>query len=98
MAGDGTIRKEWASGRGKSMSDIEGYVEIEFPDENTARIVYESVLYEHQTVPYRRSRVKFLLKGKKIVIRFSATDGSALRGTLNSYLRWIKAAMDAAEV
>lgn len=96
MAGDGIIRKKWESGR--AMSDIEGYVEIEFPDENTARIIYESVLYEHLTVPYRRSRVEFLLKGKKIIMRFSATDNSALRGTLNSYLRWIKAAMDAAEV
>ncbi|WP_461865542.1 KEOPS complex subunit Pcc1 [Thermococcus sp.] len=80
------------------MSDIEGYVEIEFPNENTARIVYESVLYEHQTVPYRRSRIEFLLKGKRIVMRFSATDNSALRGTLNSYLRWIKAAMDVIEI
>ncbi len=80
------------------MSDIVGYVEIEFPGAEIARIVYESVLYEHLTVPYRRSRVEFVLDGKRIVIRFSAADSSALRGTLNSYLRWIKAAMDAVEV
>ena len=73
-------------------------IELAFPDEETARVVYESVLYEHKTVPYRRSRIDFLLDGRKIVIRFLAKDNSALRGTLNSYLRWIKVAMDSLEV
>ncbi|MEO2152459.1 MAG: KEOPS complex subunit Pcc1 [Thermococcus sp.] len=77
---------------------IEGVIELAFPDEETARVVYESVLYEHKTVPYRRSRIDFLLDGRKIVIRFLAKDNSALRGTLNSYLRWIKVAMDSLEV
>jgi len=77
---------------------IEGVIELVFPDEETARVVYESVLYEHKTVPYRRSRIDFLLDGRRIVIRFLAKDNSALRGTLNSYLRWIKVAMDSLEV
>ncbi|WP_099210183.1 KEOPS complex subunit Pcc1 [Thermococcus henrietii] len=77
---------------------IEGVIELTFPDEETARVVYESVLYEHKTVPYRRSRIDFLLDGRKIVIRFLAKDNSALRGTLNSYLRWIKVAMDSLEL
>ena len=77
---------------------IEGVIELTFPDEETARVVYESVLYEHKTVPYRRSRIDFLLDGRRIVIRFLAKDNSALRGTLNSYLRWIKVAMDSLEV
>jgi len=34
---------------------IEGVIELELPDEETAKVVYESVLYEHQSVPYRRS-------------------------------------------
>ena len=73
-------------------------IELTFPDEETARVVYKSVLYEHKTVPYRRSRIDFLLDGRKIVIRFLAKDNSALRGTLNSYLRWIKVAMDSFEL
>jgi len=77
---------------------IEGVIELTFPDEETARVVYKSVLYEHKTVPYRRSRIDFLLDGRKIVIRFLAKDNSALRGTLNSYLRWIKVAMDSFEL
>ncbi|ASJ08979.1 hypothetical protein A3L11_06965 [Thermococcus siculi] len=77
---------------------IEGVIELSFPDEETARVVYESVLYEHESVPYRRSRIDFLLEGNKIVIRFLARDNSALRGTLNSYLRWIKVAVDSLEV
>ena len=77
---------------------IEGVIELSFPDEETARVVYESVLYEHESVPYRRSRVEFLRDGDKIIIRFLAKDNSALRGTLNSYLRWIKVAMDSLEV
>ncbi|WP_297470625.1 KEOPS complex subunit Pcc1 [Thermococcus sp.] len=77
---------------------IEGIIELSFPDEETARIVYESVLYEHKTVPYRRSRIEFLRDGKRLIIRFLAKDNSALRGTLNSYLRWIKVAMDSLEL
>ncbi|WP_297463592.1 KEOPS complex subunit Pcc1 [Thermococcus sp.] len=77
---------------------IEGVIELSFPDEETARIVYESVFHEHRTVPYRRSRIEFLREGNRIVIRFLARDNSALRGTLNSYLRWIKVAMDSLEV
>ena len=73
-------------------------IELAFPDEETARVVYESVLYEHETVPYRRSRIEFLRRGNRIVIRFLARDNSALRGTLNSYLRWIKAAMDSMDL
>ncbi|WP_281400512.1 KEOPS complex subunit Pcc1 [Thermococcus camini] len=77
---------------------IEGMIELSFPDEETARIVYESVLYEHESVPYRRSKIEFLREGDRIIIRFLARDNSALRGTLNSYLRWIKVAMDSLEV
>ncbi|WP_456421375.1 KEOPS complex subunit Pcc1 [Thermococcus sp.] len=77
---------------------IEGIIELIFPDEKIARVVYESVLYEHETVPYRRSRIEFLRGGNRIIIRFLARDNSALRGTLNSYLRWIKVAMDSLEV
>ena len=77
---------------------IEGVIEISFPDEETAKIVYESVLYEHESVPYRRSRIEFLRDGNRIIIRFLARDNSALRGTLNSYLRWIKVAVDSLEV
>ncbi|WP_148882439.1 KEOPS complex subunit Pcc1 [Thermococcus aciditolerans] len=77
---------------------IEGVIELSFPDEETARIVYESVLYEHESVPYRRSRIEFLREGNRVIIRFLARDNSALRGTLNSYLRWIKVAVDSMEL
>ncbi|WP_297535063.1 KEOPS complex subunit Pcc1 [Thermococcus sp.] len=85
-------------GSSEEVWPIEGVIELTFPDGETARVVYESVLYEHKTVPYRRSRIEFLLDGRKIVIRFLAKDNSALRGTLNSYLRWIKVAIDSLEV
>jgi KEOPS complex subunit Pcc1 len=77
---------------------IHGYIEIEFPEEEVARVVYESVRIEHETVPYRRTKGKFMLEGRKIRFEFTAEDNSALRGTLNSYLRWIKVALDSLEV
>jgi KEOPS complex subunit Pcc1 len=89
LQGDSRDEKEWA---------VEGLIELSFPDEETARIVYESVRYEHETVPYRRSRIKLIREGRKIIIKVLARDSSALRGTLNSYLRWIKVAMDSLEV
>ncbi len=73
-------------------------IELSFPDGETARVVYESVLYEHKSVPYRRSRIELALEGRRLIIRFSTKDNSALRGTLNSYLRWIKVAMDSTEL
>jgi KEOPS complex subunit Pcc1 len=77
---------------------IKGIIEIEFPNEEIAKVVYESVLLEHESVPYRRSRIKFEREGNKIKIKFIAKDNSALRGTLNSYLRWIKIAMDVSDL
>jgi len=80
------------------MNKIAGFIEIEFPSERMAKIVYESVLFEHLSVPYRRSDVELKREGNRIVLQFTAQDNSALRGTLNSYLRWIKVAMDIAEI
>lgn len=77
---------------------IRGTIEIEFPDEEVARVVYESVKLEHESVPYRRSKIEFRREGRKVILEFTATDNSALRGTLNSYLRWIKVAMDSFEI
>ncbi|MCO6041558.1 KEOPS complex subunit Pcc1 [Thermococcus alcaliphilus] len=77
---------------------IRGTIEIEFSNNETARVVYESVLFEHKTVPYRRSRMNFSLKENKVIMEFIAKDNSALRGTLNSYLRWIKVALDVVEL
>lgn len=80
------------------MNKIRGSIEIEFPNEEVARVVYESVLFEHKTVPYRRSKLDFSLNGSKIIINFMADDNSALRGTINSYLRWIKVALEITEL
>ena len=80
------------------MNRIKGTIEIEFPSEEIAKIVYESVLFEHISVPYRRSEIEFKKEGNRIVLHFTAQDNSALRGTLNSYLRWIKVAMDVVEL
>lgn len=77
---------------------IRGTIEIELPNNEIARVVYESVLFEHKTVPYRRSKMNFSLKENKVVMEFTAKDNSALRGTLNSYLRWIKVALDVVEL
>ncbi len=77
---------------------IRGRIKIEFPNEEVARVVYESVRLEHETVPYRRSEIDFRREGNAVILEFRATDNSALRGTLNSYLRWIKVAMDSFEV
>ena len=77
---------------------IRGVVEIEFPNDEIAKIVYESVLFEHKTVPYRRSKMDFSLRENKVVMEFLTKDNSALRGTLNSYLRWIKVALDVVEL
>jgi len=77
---------------------VKGRIVIEFPSEDIARIIHEAVFYEHVSVPYRRSRISFERDKNKIILEIIATDSSAMRGTVNSYLRWIKVAMDAIDI
>lgn len=60
---------------------------------NDAATVYGAISPEAgREIP--RTKVTADLEGDKMVLRLQASDLSALRASINSYLRWIKIAED----
>ncbi len=74
------------------MAKAEAEVEILLPTMERGRIIVEALRPEVENPPADRSRAEVALKeGGRVILHISATDTSALRAALNSYLRWIGA-------
>jgi tRNA threonylcarbamoyladenosine modification (KEOPS) complex Pcc1 subunit len=70
----------------------EAEVEIAFPLPRMGQIIAEAIHPELENSPAERSEVRLIVEENgKITLYISATDTSALRAALNSYLRWISA-------
>ena len=66
-------------------------------DKKTADIIASSLLPESKrNVP--RTKVEIKNKKNKLVLSITADDVSALRAGINSYLRWIKTAVDMSSI
>jgi len=72
------------------VKNINSEIEIEFEDNNTARIYLNSLLPEKYESSRHRSRSELVLKNKILKISISATDITAFRASINSYINWIK--------
>jgi len=66
-------------------------------DEKTAYIIASSLLPESKRI-VPRTKVEIKNNKNKLVLNIIADDVSALRATVNSYLRWIKTAVDMSNV
>jgi tRNA threonylcarbamoyladenosine modification (KEOPS) complex Pcc1 subunit len=64
-------------------------VRLDFPSEERLKIVLDALKPETRTTLSPRSRVKVEGMGSSLILNFEATDTSALRAALNSYLRWV---------
>jgi len=64
-------------------------VRLNFPAEERLKSVLGALKPETKTPPSFRSRVKVEGRGSSLILSFEATDTSALRAAVNSYLRWI---------
>lgn len=64
-------------------------VRLNFPSKRRLEIVLDALQPETRTPPSFRSRVKVEGVGTALTLSFEASDTSALRATVNSYLRWI---------
>jgi len=62
-----------------------------------ADIVEGSLLPEVESPTSKRSRVKVAVDGGVLKVTVEASDVSALRAALNSYLRWVAAILDVVE-
>ena len=69
-------------------------VRLNFPSERHLKIVLDALQPETKTPPSFRSRVKMDGVGTTLTLSFEASDTSALRAALNSYLRWINIVND----
>ncbi len=64
-------------------------IRLNFPSERRLEIVLSALQPETRTPPSFRSRVKVEGVGTTLTLSFEASDTSALRAAVNSYLRWI---------
>ncbi|MFB6092410.1 MAG: KEOPS complex subunit Pcc1 [Haloquadratum sp.] len=87
-----------ASRRGPSTADAahEAAVEFAYPDERRARTVAESVRVEVDEIADERSRATVTREGRVVRVEVTAADLVALRAGLNTWIRLVRVAEDAA--
>ena len=69
-------------------------VRLNFSTEKQLHVVLQALKPETQTTSSSRSKVEMTAENQNLVLNFMATDTSALRAAMNSYLRLIGVAMD----
>jgi len=69
-------------------------VRLNFPSEERLKIVLGALEPEARTPPSSRSRVRLEGRDTSLILSFGATDTSALRAAVNSYLRWVSLVND----
>ena len=72
----------------------EAVVRLNFSTEKQLQVVLQALKPETQTTSSSRSKVEMTTENQSLVLNFMATDTSALRAAMNSYLRLIGVAMN----
>ena len=73
---------------------VKSSIEVEFEDENQAKIIYDSIVLEFTTAPDFRSSMTLDLDDSNILINIDAQDSTSFRASLNSAMKWIKLALE----
>lgn len=69
-------------------------IRLNFSSEKQLKVVLEALRPETETSATPRSKVQMKAEGHGLILEFKASDTSALRAALNSYLRLIGVAMN----
>lgn len=69
-------------------------VRLEFLSEKQLKVVLEALKPETETSSTNRSKVNMKSENQSLILVFNAKDTSALRASMNSYLRLIGVAMN----
>jgi KEOPS complex subunit Pcc1 len=69
-------------------------IRLNFSSEKQLQVVLQALKPETETSSTRRSKVNMATEGQGLVLDFRAKDTSALRASINSYLRLIGVAMN----
>jgi len=73
-------------------------VRLKFPTERHLSIVLNALKPEAGSALTSRAKVKLESEGKSLTMRFEASDTSALRAVVNSYLHWIALVNDTCSI
>ena len=78
-----------------TQSDVEGHSILEIPleSEHIANILYAALLPETESIPSDRATTSVSIKGTSLFVEIIASDLTAMRAALNSYIAWISACM-----
>jgi tRNA threonylcarbamoyladenosine modification (KEOPS) complex Pcc1 subunit len=60
-------------------------------------IVYKALKMEIDSAPYKKTTTVLKNDGKFLYVQIDSEDLSALRGTFNSYMNWLKIIMESLE-
>ena len=69
-------------------------IRLNFSSKKSLNVVLGALKPETETSSTSRSKVDMKTEGQMLILDFRATDTSALRATMNSYLRLIGVAMN----
>jgi len=69
---------------------IKAVIHLDFSSETLLKAVLEALKPETEGLPSRRCRARIHGEGNRLSLILEASDTSALRASLNSYLRWIQ--------
>lgn len=68
---------------------VQAVIRLSFSSERRSRIVLCALEPETRTTPTSRSKVQIKSEGNSLTLNIEAKDTSALRASINSYLRFI---------
>jgi tRNA threonylcarbamoyladenosine modification (KEOPS) complex Pcc1 subunit len=76
-------------------NDVDGHSILEFPleSEHIANILYSALLPETESIPSDRATTSVYVRGSSLFVEINASDLTAMRAALNSYIAWISACM-----
>ncbi|TXT53955.1 MAG: hypothetical protein BAJATHORv1_100040 [Candidatus Thorarchaeota archaeon] len=73
-------------------------LELDFENSTTAQLVLEALLPESDSIPSDRAIATLSAKGSILSIDITASDLTALRASMNSYLAWASSCQRALEL
>ena len=74
--------------------NAQAVVRLNFSSEKQLHVVLQALKPETETSSTHRSKVHMTTEAQSLILDFRATDTSALRASMNSYLRLIGVAMN----
>jgi len=82
---------------GTDQMSAKASVRLKFQSREQLESVFKALEPETQTSLTKRSKVRMIREGNTVNLTFEATDTSALRAAINSYLHWILLTRDVLE-